>query len=164
VYQNLLLSRRTELHERAGQALERATGESPQKLSDLEALAYHWSLAADKAKGGRYLMAAGDWARALYANEDAIRHYRGALRTLADCQACVGQVQAIREGLADLLALTGERCEALAHYEALQGELETAEDHAGVARLHRKAGGLHWEAGDRKRASACLTMALDRLG
>ena len=38
VYQNLLLSRRTELHERAGRALERATGPHPERLSDLEAL------------------------------------------------------------------------------------------------------------------------------
>ena len=44
----------------------------------------HWSLSADKARGARYLMAAGDWARALYANDDAIRHYSRALQTLID--------------------------------------------------------------------------------
>ena len=67
-------------------------------------------------------MAAGDWARAVYANEDAIRHYERALRTLADCQACDAEVQAVRERLADLLALTGRRAEALAHYEAVRQE------------------------------------------
>ncbi len=45
VYQNLLLSRRTELHERAGRALELAAGPHPERLSDLEALGHHWSLA-----------------------------------------------------------------------------------------------------------------------
>jgi len=164
VYQNLLLSRRTELHERAGRALEHATGPHPERLSDLEALGHHWSLAPDKPRGARYLVAAGDWARAVYANDDAIRHYERALRTLADGQAGDGQVQAVRERLADLLALTGRRAEALAHYEAVRGELETAADRAGTARLYRKIGGLHWETGDRERASACFASGLERLG
>ena len=85
VYQNLLLARRTELHERVARALERAAGAHPERLSDLEALGHHWSLSADKPRGARYLLAAGDWARGVYANEDAIRHYERALRTLADC-------------------------------------------------------------------------------
>ena len=58
----------------------RPSGASPAaRLSDLEALGHHWSLSSDKAKGARYLMAAGDWARAVYANDDAIRHYERAL-------------------------------------------------------------------------------------
>ena len=60
VYENLLLSRRSELHERAGRALEEAVGPSPARLSDLEALGHHWSFTSDKAKGARYLTAAGD--------------------------------------------------------------------------------------------------------
>jgi adenylate cyclase len=164
VYQNLLLARRAELHERTGRALERATGPHPERLSDLEALGHHWSLAADKARGARYLVAAGDWARALYANEDAIRHYERALRTLAGCPDCGEQVQAVRERLADLLALTGRRSEALVHYEAVRGEFERALDRAAAARLHRKIGGLHWEGGDRERATACFTTGLGHLG
>jgi adenylate cyclase len=164
VYQNLLVSRRTELHERAGRALERATGPHPERLSDLDALGHHWSLAPDKARGARYLVAAGDWARAVYANADAIRHYERALRTLADCPGCEDQVRVVRERLADLLALTGRRADALAHYEAVRHELETAADGAGTARLHRKIGGLHWEAGDRERARVCFAAGLERLG
>ena len=164
VYQNLLLSRRTELHERAGRALELAAGAHPERLSDLEALGHHWSLSPDKPKGASYLVAAGDWGRAVYANDDAIRHYERALRTLADCQACDAQVWAVRERLADLLALTGRRSEALAHYEAAGQGLEMTDDRAGAARLHRKIGGLHWEAGDRERASACFAKGLERLG
>jgi adenylate cyclase len=164
VYQNLLLSRRSDLHERAGRALESATGTHPERLSELEALGHHWSLTADKRRGARYLVAAGDRARAVYANEDAIRHYERALRTLAECRDCDDQVQAARERLADLLALTGRRAEALAHYDAVRQEFETAADRAGAARLHRKVGGLYWEAGDRERASACFASGLERLG
>jgi adenylate cyclase len=144
--------------------LESAIGPHPERLSELEALGHHWSLAADKRKGARYLVAAGDRARAVYANEDAIRHYERALRTLAECRDCDDQVQAVRERLADLLALTGRRAQALAHYEAVRQEFETAADRAGAARLHRKIGGLHWEAGDRERASACFASGLERLG
>jgi adenylate cyclase len=163
VYQNLLLTRRTELHERAGRALERATGH-PERLSDLEALGHHWSLAPDKRRGARYLVAAGDWARAVYANDDAIRHYERALRTLAECQAHDGQAQTARERLADLLGLTGRRAEALAHYEAVLQDVETAGDRTAAARLCRKVGGLHWETGDRERAGACFASGLERLG
>ncbi len=164
VYQNLLLSRRIELHERAGRALERAAGPRPERLSDLEALGHHWSLSSDKPKGARYLLAAGDWARAVYANDDAIRHYERALRTLAECQACDAEARAARERLADLLGLTGRRVEALAHYEAVREETAAIGDRAGAARVHRKIGGLYWEAGDRERAGACFASGLELLG
>jgi adenylate cyclase len=164
VYQNLLLSRRTELHERAGIALERAVGSHPTRLADLEALGHHWSLGPDKRKGARYLVAAGDWARSVYANEDAIRHYERALATLAGCKDCAGDVRAVRERLADLLALAGRRADALGHYEVVREEAEWASDRSGAARLHRKIGGLHWEAGDRDQASACFASGLQWLG
>jgi adenylate cyclase len=164
VYQNLLLSRRTELHERAGRALERAASPHPDRLGDLEALGHHWSLASDKPRGARYLLAAGDWARAVYANDDAIRHYERALRTLAECPACDGPARTVRERLADLLGLTGRRAEALAHYQAVRREVEAADDRVGMARLDRKVGGLHWEAGDRERAGTCFASGLAHLG
>jgi len=164
VYQNLLLARRTELHERAGHALERATRGHPERLSDLEALGRHFSLSADKPRGARYLLAAGDWARAVYANDDAIRHYARALHTLAECPGSDSQTHVARERLADLLGLTGRRGEALAHYEAVQRALEQAGDRTGTARMFRKIGGLHWEAGDRERASACFAAGLEQLG
>lgn len=164
VYQNLLLSRRTELHELAGRALERATGPDPERLSDLEALGHHWSLSNDKQKGARYLLAAGDWARRVYANDDAIRHYQRALHTLACCKGLDGQLQTVRERLGDLLALIGRRSEALAHYEALQQGLAAGLDRAATARLYRKIGGLNWEAGDRERARLCFESGLACLG
>lgn len=164
VYENQLMSRRSELHERAGRALEQAVGPLPSRVSDLEALGHHWSFTADKARGARYLTAAGDRARAVYANGDAIRHYERALATLAGCLVCDDQVRAVRERLGDLLVLTGRRAEGLAHYEAVRRELEATADGAGVARLQRKIGALHWEAGDRERARACFDAGIERLG
>ena len=94
-YQSLLLRRRTELHARAGQALEGMVGGRPTRLEDIEALARHWGLGGDRRKAARYLVAAGDWARGLYANEDAIQHYERALATLAQCRGARGEVSTV---------------------------------------------------------------------
>lgn len=182
-YQNLLLARRTELHQRAGQALEAtfladrepsADGEarSPRRLAELEALGHHWSLSPDKARGAHYLLAAGDRARAVYANDDAIRHYERALRTLAeapaDTPAAVSVIEAAtldaRERLADLFGLQGRRAEALAQYDLVQRGAEQQHDPVRAARALRKIGGLHWEAGERERAGACFSAGLEGLG
>ena len=165
VYQNLLLTRRTEMHERVGRALERGVGSRPERLSDLEALAHHWSLTADKRRGARYMIAAGDRARAVYANDDAIRHYERALETLAACpEGCEAEATSAREQLADLLALTGRRADALAHFEAVLKKVEIGGHRTAAARLTRKIGGLYWDAGDRDRAAACFAAGLDLLG
>jgi adenylate cyclase len=164
VYHNLLLARRTELHERIARAIERAVGTKPERLSDLEALGHHWSRSADKARGARYLLEAGDWARAVYANDDAIRHYDCALRTLAECHGCSAESCAARERLADLLGITGRRADALAQYQAVSVALADAGGRAATARLHRKIGGLHWDAGDREQAAAAFAAGLEALG
>ena len=165
VYRNLLVARRTEMHGAIGRALEAEVGPRPERLSDLETLAHHWSLSADKLRGARYTIAAGDRARAVYANDDAIRHFERALETLAACgEAGETEVRRAREQLADLLALTGRRSEALAHYEAVLKSAELGGDRPAAARLHRKLGGLHWDAGERDRAAACFATGLDLLG
>ena len=158
-YQNLLLSRRTEIHEQVGRLLERAAAPHPERLSDLQVLGHHWSLSSDKARGARYLVAAGDRARAVYANDDAIRHYERALRTLAECSGGDAEARAARERLADLLGLTGRRPEAIEHYEAVRKQIGDHGDRAAAARVQRKIGGLHWEAGERERAGACSRTA-----
>ncbi|MBI3080587.1 MAG: tetratricopeptide repeat protein [candidate division NC10 bacterium] len=99
-------------------------------------------------------MAAGDWARAIYANEDALRHYRRALATLAECDGCDTERLDVHERLGDLLGPTGGLPEALEHFEAALAAHAAAGDRPAQARLHRKIGGLHWEAGDRARALA----------
>jgi adenylate cyclase len=183
-YQNLLLTRRAELHHRTALALEAALGaraqapigneaNSPGRLAELEALGHHWSLSPDKVRGARYLLGAGDWARAVYANDDAMRHYERALRTLAEASAeslAAAQMAAVeaveldaRERIADLLGLTGQRADALEHYDTVYEAVEQR-DPVRAARLLRKIGGLHWQAGERDRASACFSAGLERLG
>jgi adenylate cyclase len=160
LYQNLLVSRRVELHARAGRALERLHGVKPERLEDLEALGHHFALSGDKRRGAKYLIAAGDWARSLYANDDAIRHYERTLVALAECGDCQHEQLTARECLGDLYALTGQRDPALVHYEAVREAHATARDQRAEARLRRKIGQVYWNAGDRDRARASCQLGL----
>ena len=160
VYQNVLVRRRTELHGRAGQVLERLCGGAPERLEDLEALGHHFGLSADRPRGARYLVAAGDWARGIYANDDAVRHYERALGTLRECGGCDAERLAVRERLGDVLALVGRRGEALPHYEAARSGHAAAGERPAQARAWRKIGGLRWDAGERDEALACFRSGL----
>jgi adenylate cyclase len=160
VYQSLLVRRRAELHGRVGEALEAIVGDRPKRLEDAKALGFHFSLSAEKLKGARYLVTAGDWARGLYANDDAVTHYERALATLRECEGGEDELGAVRERLGELLALLGRRDAALEHYEAVRGALEAAGDRPAQARLHRKIAGLLWDAGDRAAALERLQAAL----
>ena len=159
VYQNLLVARRTEAHDRAGQAYAKLCGDQPQRLDQIETLGHHFSLGADRRRGARLLLEAADRASAVYANEDALRNYQRALRVLRESGAREDQCP-VRERLGDLLATLGRRPEAIEHYEAVRGHCLETGDQRAQARLYRKLGGLHWDAGDRDQALQCFSTGL----
>ena len=164
VYQNLLMRRRTDLHGRAGLALEEMCGARAQRLEDVDALAYHFSRSRDKTKGIHYLVAAGDWARRSFANGDAVRHFRAALETIDQSGDAADQRNIVLERLADMLGQLGERDEAVAHFETVLGASAEADDVLTQARIYRKLAGLHWEAGARNLALSNLRAALALIG
>jgi len=170
VYQNILVARRTELHTRVGTALEAQGVDGPESLERLVVLGHHWALGDDKRRGARYLTSAGDWARGMYANADAILHYQRALDALEHCDApaAATQIEAerlvARERMADLLGPTGRRTAALGEYEIVEAGYHAAGDAAAQARILRKMGGLHWDAGARARALQCFEAGLALLG
>jgi class 3 adenylate cyclase/tetratricopeptide (TPR) repeat protein len=158
IYQNLLVRRRTALHERAGRALEAQSqrGDRARRLEDLEALGHHFGLSSDKPAGARYLTAAGDWARGIYANADAVRNYERALRTLEECGPNATDRFAVAERLGDVLGLMGRREAALSHFAAVLSAATADGDRPAQARLHRKMAALHWNAGQRDLARRAL--------
>jgi adenylate cyclase len=170
VYQNILVARRTELHTRVGTALEAQGAGDAESLERLVALGHHWALGADKRRGARYLVAAADWARGMYANADAIQHYQRALGALEQCDepTAAARIEAerlvARERMADLLGPTGRRAAALGEYEIVEAGYRAAGDAAAQARILRKMGGLHWDAGARARALGCFEAGLALLG
>ena len=164
-YQNLLLRRRTELHQRAGTVLEGVHGTQPARLEDLEALGHHFSHGEDRERGARYLVSAGDWARGIYANEDALRYYARALAILESGRARdEPALAAIREHMGDLLGPIGRRDEARAQFDTMLAWARTGAHAICEARMQRKLAGLHWDAGERERSFACLREGLRLLG
>ncbi|WP_158668098.1 tetratricopeptide repeat protein, partial [Bradyrhizobium guangdongense] len=164
IYQNLLLQRRVELHGRIGAALERLYGKEPEQLEDLILLGHHFSLSASKSRGARYLRAAGDRARASYANDDALRFYQQSLAVLSTAGEQEPERLILNERVADLCCVTGRRSTAEEHYRsALEGH-RTAGDRIGEARILRKLGRLLWDAGKRVRAETHYAEAAERLG
>ena len=159
-YENLLQRRRAALHGRIGAELERLHGPRPERLEDLEALGHHFSRSEDPARGARYLMAAGEWARGIYANDDALRHYRRALAALRDCEACEAETLQAHEHLGDLLGLAGRRREALVHLEMVRQTAAQAGERNRQARMCRKIGAMHWEGGERERGLGCFREGL----
>lgn len=153
IYHNLLLQRRTEMHGRIAEALERQCGEHPERLEDLTLLGHHFSLSASREKGARYLMDAGDRAHMIYANDDALRLYRQALAVLTSADQ--GPVRFLLiERVGDLCGPAGRREEAHEHYRVALEACRAAADKVGAARILRKAGRLMWEAGRRNQAEA----------
>ncbi|MGL3108264.1 adenylate/guanylate cyclase domain-containing protein [Bradyrhizobium sp. BR 1432] len=164
IYQNLLLQRRVELHGRIGAALERLYGKEPEQLEDLILLGHHFSLSASKSRGARYLRAAGDRARASYANDDALRFYQQSLAVLSTASEREPECLILYERVADLCCVAGRRSTAEEHYQsALEGH-RTAGDRIGEARILRKLGRSLWDAGKRVRAEERYAEAAERLG
>jgi class 3 adenylate cyclase len=77
-YGSLVEARRRELHRAVGEALESIHLDSPEEVWGL--LAHHFAEADEPERAVAYLLKAGDAARAVYAQEEAIGLYRQALR------------------------------------------------------------------------------------
>ena len=106
------------------------------------------------------VVAAGDWARGMYANADAIQHYQRALDALDDCDAAETERLVARERMADLLGPTGRRGTALGAYDIVEAGYREAGNAPAQARILRKMGGLHWDAGARSKALGCFEAGL----
>jgi ABC-type transport system substrate-binding protein/class 3 adenylate cyclase len=80
-YSSLVESKRKKLHKAVGEALEDIYKESPEEAYAL--LARHFSEADEPEEAVEYLLKAGDAARAIYADKEALEHYRKARTFLA---------------------------------------------------------------------------------
>jgi ABC-type oligopeptide transport system substrate-binding subunit/class 3 adenylate cyclase len=79
-YRTLVTTRRTELHRRAAEWLERRYADRDAEV--LGHLAHHWLAAEDEEKAAHYLVRAGDKARQEYALDEAIAYYQELLPLL----------------------------------------------------------------------------------
>jgi tetratricopeptide (TPR) repeat protein len=157
-YQSLLLKSRTELHARAGRALEAVSAERPEEA--LQELARHYSRSAEPDKALRYLTLAGDRSRSLFAYDDAAIYYRQALEFAADD----GQRAALLEKLGDAAYARGGLSEAREEWSRALALVERTGERRRAADLERKIGVAVWDAGERQRALDHLERARAALG
>lgn len=152
-YQTMLQRRRADLHELVALRLEAAPNPSA-RLDDILMLAHHFSASPTPARAARHYRAAGDWVRAIFANDDAAHYYGRALAVLPEGgpESVQRERLELRELLGDVLGLAGLRVRAEEHYQAALSGYEALADLPTQARVLRALGGLLWNGGERAAA------------
>ncbi len=136
-YGEMSAARRRLLHRRVAAALEAVYTQDLDAVSGQ--IAAHYERAGQAERAVAYYRRAADVARQVYANADAIEHYRRAL-TLLDVHTGREEVADLLEQLGDLLELTRQHDEA---GDAYGRALESTEhDVLARARLLRKQGAV----------------------
>lgn len=123
-YESLAFSRRRRLHQRAGSYIEVGQWENLEPV--YETLVHHYAMGGNKPRALLYSVKAGDKARLVFANEEAIDHYKRAVTLAGDVtheemrHGAEGliDVGTIQTSLGDVLELTGAHSEAVRHYIA----------------------------------------------
>jgi tetratricopeptide (TPR) repeat protein len=150
VYEETSLARRRLLHRRVAEALAgRARGHRDDSPLAGQ-IAYHYRLAGNDAVAAEYFKLAGEYARTLYANAEALAHFQMAL--------ALGYPDAatLHEAIGDLDILLGEYNKALNSYER-SAALYTPE---ALARIEHKLGTVYMRRGEWKLAESHLEAAL----
>jgi class 3 adenylate cyclase/tetratricopeptide (TPR) repeat protein len=157
-YNSLLKRRRQELHVLAMEAIERLYEERMGGL--LGMLAHHATAAGDDERALRYQHGAGEAARAVYAVDEAIEHYTGALDAAARLGLDGSRLE-VRQALLHRARLrfdSGDTEAAFADLEAADSGAHAAGDvEMQVAVLLGKA--IFWRSSDFAKASAMFNEA-----
>jgi predicted ATPase/DNA-binding SARP family transcriptional activator len=153
VYEETSLARKRLLHRRTATAL--AGGARGREANSLAGqIARHHRLAGQDAEAARYYVLAGDYARSLHANSEALSHYEEAL-ALGHPDAAT-----LHEAMGDLRTRTGEYGAALASYEAAASSAGAGD----LAAIEHKIGNVHARLGERDLARLHYESALEDLG
>lgn len=117
-------------------------------------IAHHLSQAGQDQRAAEYFFKAGDHARKLYANAEALAHFQAAL---AHGHA---EPARIHEAIGDLLTLRGEYKKAIFSYEK-SASLSTEQ---ALPQIERKLANVHHRRGDYERAASHFQTTLELLG
>ncbi|HYF66229.1 MAG TPA: tetratricopeptide repeat protein, partial [Herpetosiphonaceae bacterium] len=153
LYESLAYATRSRLHEQYAAYLEDSQPEAPAALT--YRLAYHYGRSANLAKKRRALRAAGDLARATYANRSAIQYYAMAL----ECDLPPAEQTTVLGLLGDVCEANGDLAEAIARYEEARAIAATEGDRAQEAHCCYRLGALERVRSDFAAAIAWLDRA-----
>jgi len=143
LYVGLSLPRRQRLHAQAAAAIAASGAGSDASVG---ALALHWRLAGPAADAGQALDAslrAGARARELFAWEEAIEHWDGALAIMERTGAEAGARARLLVALAALAAVTGDLARQIAWLERALALHAGRGDDEAAARVHSRLGMAH---------------------
>jgi DNA-binding SARP family transcriptional activator len=153
VYAETSLARRRLLHRRVAETLINQARTSSAREAQAGQISQHFQLAGREAEAGRYARLAGDHARSLLANQEALLYYQTAL-ALADEDKVP-----LHEAISDLQTLSGNYTRAAAGYETAAALASPAE----LPRLEHKMGNLHHRRGDYSLANSHFEAAFEGL-
>ena len=155
VYAETSLARRRLLHGRAATALAERVRRRREGDAPAGQIAQHYRLAGLEAEAAAYFVRAGDHARALYANTEALAHYRAALALGHPDTA------ALYEAIGDLQTLAGEYGTALDSLETAAALTPTGS--LALAGVEHKLAILHGRCADWAGAESHFEAAIDGL-
>ncbi len=159
-YASLSAARRRLLHRRVAQALEAVHGAALDPVSGQ--IATHYELAGLFERAVPYYQQAAEVAHRVYANLDAIRHYRRALALLTGPAGPSPALAAdLHERLGDILHWTTQHDEARAAFQQALATLPDSES-VGRARVQRKIGNT-WREQHRYGEALQLYAAAERV-
>ncbi len=138
VYEETSLARRRLLHRRVAEALIGHTRENRILGTRAGQIAYHYEKSGNEAVAAEYFKQAGDYARSLYANAEALTHYRMAL-ALGYAGAAI-----LHESIGDLYTLLGEYSNAIKSYETAAALCAPA----ALAKVEHKLGNVYERLGE----------------
>jgi DNA-binding SARP family transcriptional activator/predicted ATPase len=154
VYEETSQARRRLLHRRVGEALAAGARSRRPQEPPAASIARHLELGGAAAEAAGYHRLAGDQARAVFANREALGHYRAAVDLGHPDSA------GLHAAIGDLETLLGNYDAALAAYTVAAG----AAPDSGRWDIERKLGAVCARRGDWDAAEAHLTAALAALG
>jgi predicted ATPase len=169
IYGTLLRRDRTELHGQVGQAIEQLYADRLEEHVEVLARHFGWSDHLDRAL--RYLIWAGQKARRIYANEQALQYFQQAVALLPRVPHLPEQELETAIGLGEVLAFTGDYDQARQHYQAALNLLDahSADPVLGQRRnversgLLRRMARTHERQGHHELALQGLTAAREAL-
>ena len=154
MYEDTSLARRRLLHRRVAETLARGAHGHRERGSVAGQIARHHQLAGQDAEAAEYFKLAGEYARSLYANAEALSHFQSAL--------ALGHplASALHEAIGDLRTLTGEYGAALTSYETAAALCDAAR----LPGLEHKIGNLYDRRGEWELAERHFAAALEEFG
>jgi adenylate cyclase len=136
-YSRMLRRKRRDLHRRVAEVAEAMYG-AGDEIIDL--LARHLYLGEAGVKAIDYLIRAGERARRLFANEEAILHFQRAVEVAADNPAVGERLPEIQLSLADLHDFVGAYDEAITLYDAVRDATSDVRAWSGLVSTRQKQG------------------------